>query len=314
MVQQPSQQQQPSCQQQPLQQQPMVAQNNGIIVGGFVDNDKNEESCRLRTYKKSKSFDCVFHMSGCYSRFWSHFLIQNLHRLNYLKKIKEQKINIVLPKNCDSHILGLIKFCIKEHNNVNLVLVESEKKIFCKSLYYCSTDSHLGDIGKVCTLFHIQTSDKTVKYICKIGKLIASKITKSNLPQKIFIGRKGENRNIVNYKEIWQIFKSIGFKEIFPHLYTLDKKASLFKNAKFIAGPASSGFSNIIFSSAQAKVLTFVNATRHDDMYLTKISQQKRISLNNIVGSEQNPGQANSNYFIDPKTVLKFIHEEWGNI
>jgi hypothetical protein len=42
-------QQQPmnELQQQPmneLQQQPMVAQNNGIIVGGFVDNDKNEES------------------------------------------------------------------------------------------------------------------------------------------------------------------------------------------------------------------------------------------------------------------------------
>jgi capsular polysaccharide biosynthesis protein len=280
----------------------------------LIEYNKDEESCRLRTYKKSKSFDCVFHMSGCFSRAWSHFLIQNLHRLSYLKSIEEKEINIVLPKDCDSHILGLIKFCIKKHNNVNLVHVESERQIFCRSLYYCSTDSHLGDIGTVPTLFHIQTSNETVKYICQTAEEIAAKLPKTNLPQKIFIGRKGEIRNIENYKKIWQIFKSAGFKEIFPHLYSLDEKASLFKNAKYIAGPGSSGFSNIIFSSAQAKVLIFVNATRHADMYLTKIAQQKKISLESIVGSELNPGQENSNYFIDPKTVLEFIQENWGNI
>jgi len=88
----------------------------------------------------------------------------------------------------------------------------------------------------------------------------------------------------------------------------------LFKNAKYIVGPASSGFSNIIFSSPQEKVLTFVNATRHGDMFLTKIAQQKRISLEVIVGSELNPSQENSNYFIDPKTALEFIEEKWVKI
>ena len=56
-------QQQP-LQQQPLQQQPlqqpMVAQNNGIIVGGFVDNDKNEES--LDTMFKTQVVEFVKNM------------------------------------------------------------------------------------------------------------------------------------------------------------------------------------------------------------------------------------------------------------
>ena len=45
---------------QPLQQQPMVAQNNGIIVGGFVDNDKNEES--LDTMFKTQVVEFVKNM------------------------------------------------------------------------------------------------------------------------------------------------------------------------------------------------------------------------------------------------------------
>ena len=58
MQQQPMQEQ--PLQQQQMQQQPMVAQNNGIIVGGFVDNDKNEES--LDTMFKTQVVEFVKNM------------------------------------------------------------------------------------------------------------------------------------------------------------------------------------------------------------------------------------------------------------
>lgn len=269
----------------------------------FVNQTNNV--INLLDYKKFLYFDYVIHMTGCFSKVWTHFLVQIYPKLEYLNLIpKSQKATVILPVDIDNHIIQLIQNYVVEFENISIVLAENSTLIKCKKVFYVSIDTWLGDIGLLPSMFHIKISDSTTSFIFnQINKLheknrqsISKKIINSN--KKIFIGRTGK-RNIENYAQVLNFFESLGFIEIFPHLLSFEEKVQLFSNAEFITGPASSGFANIIFCRSQPKVLSLTNLSRHDDLFLTKFTKHLGINFQTLLGKEKTPGYPDSNYYID---------------
>lgn len=257
----------------------------------------------LLSYTKSINFDFVFHMTGCFSKVWTHFLVQYYPKLNYLNLIsKNDIITIVLPIDVDSHIYSLIKQFIKDLQNIRIVLVSNDTLVTCKKLVYVSNDTWLGDIGISATLFHIQISDSTVNFILNQANQLLDSLQiipeKKLQKTKLFIGRKGK-RNITNYTEVLEYFKNLGFVEIFPHLLSFEEKLILFSNADYITGPLSSGFANIIFCREKPVVFPLVNLSRHDDLFLTKFTKNLDINYLTFLGDEKSPGFSDSDYYID---------------
>ena len=267
----------------------------------------DRESCRLRSYRNKIHFENVFHMSGCYSAAWAHFLTQYFPRLELIDRIQDElTVNIVLPDYIDRHILNMIEFAIKDNPNFKIALVPKDTDVVCSQLFYASIDTYLGDIGIIPTPFHIQLSDSTVEFLAKKGSCISGQYFLEK-KSRIFIGRSG-GRNIINYPEVVQIFEKFGFTEVTPHLMSFEEKVRIFSDAEFIVGPGSSGFANIIFCRLSPKVLMFLNPSRHQDMLLTKIAKYKNMHFECLLGSEANPGEMDSNYTVDIQELNEYLH------
>ena len=179
---------------------------------------------------------------------------------------------------------------------------------------YVSIDTWLSDDGPVKTMFHIQISDHTTNFILKQAKLLTEHILFTNNCSnhnntKLFIGRTGK-RNIDNYTQVLDYFKSLGFVEIFPHLLTIEKKIELFSSAEFITGPASSGFANIIFCRKKPQVLVLINISRHDDMLLTKFAKNMELNYQTFIGNEKLPGYGDSDYIIDMVELEQLVSSQ----
>lgn len=243
------------------------------------------KSVNLKSYKSKVYFHTVFHLTGCYSGNWSHFLVQYFPSTDLLRRLPTDiPIYIVLPNGLDKHIIEMLKFVVRNFENISIQFIDSKSLVQCSFLYYPLNDTYLGDIGIIPSLFHIQTSDSTVKYVSNTCSLISAGVKSSNI-SRIFIGRRGK-RNITNYQDVLERFQKLGFLEVFPHLLSFEDKVALFKDAKLVAGPASSGFANVLFSRCLEKVLAFVNPSRHDDMYLTKFAKYNKFKLELFLGVE----------------------------
>ena len=136
------------------------------IFNKFGDIDfikyKNHEFSLIK-YKKTLHFDYVFHMTGCFSRVWSHFLVQFYPKLEYLHLVpNNEMVTIILPNDVDTHIISLINFFIKDMNNINIIFVANDTQVFCRKVLYVSLDTWLSDDSLIKTLFHIQISDSAV--------------------------------------------------------------------------------------------------------------------------------------------------------
>ena len=117
------------------------------------------------------------------------------------------------------------------------------------------------------------------------------------MKSRIFIGRRGK-RNIKNYDQVSVRLKCAGFNEVFPHTLPLWEKICLFSNAEYVVGPASSGFTNVIFCDAATSVTMFINPSRHLDPLLTKYCSTMGIKLSYILGEEEGCDK-NADFYVD---------------
>jgi capsular polysaccharide biosynthesis protein len=163
----------------------------------------------------------------------------------------------------------------------------------------------LADLGTISSPFHIQLSDSTVNFLSNKASSISEQYPRGKAT-RIFIGRTG-GRNVTNYAEIVHVFEKFGFTEVAPHLMSFKEKVDIFSRAEFIVGPGSSGFANIIFCNLNPKILMFLNASRHQDMLLTKIAKHNNLSFELMLGAEVSPGEADSDYTIDIDELNEYL-------
>ena len=107
-------------------------------------------------------------------------------------------------------------------------------------------------------------------------KFISSKKKKL----KIFLNRSGKSslhRDLINKKEIIEIFLSKGFKIIDPSKISLANQIKIFNSAKFIAGVHGASFTNTIFCRKNTKVLELIGYGAKND---TILNIAKKLNLN----------------------------------
>ena len=79
---------------------------------------------------------------------------------------------------------------------------------------------------------------------------------KSNIFRKIFISRRNTwSPRLENQDSVEQIFAENGYEIIFPEVMSFHDQLKIFSEAEFLAGVYGSGFTNIIFTNKNTKVI-----------------------------------------------------------
>ena len=259
--------------------------------------EKCDDGVVLKTSSKTIVINSAFSMLGATVYHWGHFLGQYYHKLDYLKHLPQnEKIDVLINDDLDHHIRYLIYDEVKKYKNLNILNIGVDVEVICNKLYYCYLSSFIGDIGYTQSPFSIQISDGTVDYWSRKANSFTSSLTVAKY-RKIYLDRSGL-RGLINRAEVLNFFQERGFEVVRPESLDFAEKVKIFSEAICIAGPMSSGFSNIIFSSSGCKILVLTNSNRNLDAFISKFARLKKMQLMFLTGSDQDYSDANSSFTI----------------
>lgn len=268
----------------------------------------NKDNVILRNKVRRLYLKNVFHFTGVLSGFWSHFLISFFSKLHYLESIKDQNVDIVIPYKLDSNIVDLIREKLVGLDNFSIREVDHDTEIFCEVLYTVNLNSYILCHSKHNGPYGVQISELTAKFL---KKSFSSEPLPTNLflnNRKLFIGRRG-GRNIRNYNEVLAYFEAAGFVEILPHTLTLAEKRKIFSSAEMLAGPYSSGFTNLVYCRPGTRILAFVNYARCYDTYMATLSKIFDCDFQFCLGKDTDGG-INADYSIDIEEVNSIMKKK----
>ena len=268
-------------------------------------------SIYLRKSKRIISIENGFSMCGVYSDVWPHFLVQYLPKLYLIEKIltiSNKQLTVILPNYSDPHIKEIVYSYLKKFTQIDIIEVERNCRVKCNRLYYIESISDIADKAEYPFPSDIIIPEYVARSLKQNFISVYNKIEKiaDESYSKLFIVRRGK-RNLINYKEIEIFFKDLGFKFIEPHKLTLADKIAIFSNAKIVVGPTSSGFTNLIFSKNDTKVLLLSNFVRSFEGYAGFILKYFVSKLIILTGSDKS-GHPNCSYYI-PKEKVKIAYE-----
>lgn len=252
---------------------------------------------------KQLSFERVFSLCGVYAGTWSHFMIQYLPKLYMLKKeFLSEDIIILLHKKIDPQIVEIIRLYLEDYPKTELVFLDDNEEVLCGELYYMDSATQMIDHEA-----YVSYADMIIPN--QVASLLKTQLVESlikryykpvdNKDLKLYIRRNNAAyRNMMNVEEVEEFFLSEGFEIIEPHLLSLEKKVNYFRNASVVVGPNSAGFSNLIFSKPQTKVLLFSNLQRSFEPYLAFFYYQFELDFLTITGEDKNSADSHSDFYI----------------
>jgi len=208
--------------------------------------------------------------------------------------------------------IDLIKYVIKNFlvdKGIEIIFVEDDEVIDCENLYYCNAIGFLCDHSTFIHPAGTCISEYGAKAVYRISSSIWKSV-KDTAPKKLYIGR-GGGRNLFNATIVENYFIQKGFEIVHPHLMTLEEKINIFGNASHICGPASSGFANFIFAKNKVKILTFFNAARCFDPFLSGLIYGGSFNHELIVltGHEEVNNNVNNSYLIDMDRIISCCND-----
>ena len=272
---------------------------------------KSKQSYILKKVNVSRNYNLIFNLVSNNTS-WSHYLAIVLPKIRLISKLNiNEVITIVTNEINDQQIIELIKISTVKFENIQVVNLIRGESIYCKKIYHVELDSYISSNGFLSSPHSIFISKFTRDYWLELKDKLVKKSSIKGL--KLFIGRKGL-RNISNYEEIRDFFISIGFVEVFPENFSLVEKVETFNSASHIVGPASSGFSNIIFCKEKTKVVWFINFARTLDTYLPTYCIENKIDFFSLIGEDECPEDLNSNFYIDIETIKSYFNNDYFSL
>lgn len=277
---------------------------------------RREDCLFVRKSKIEIAVDLGFSLCGVHSDTWSHFIVQylpKLYMLPILRLEEKRDITIIIPRYSDPQICEIIETYLTDKPGIKLLKLDEKKVVYCKELYHITSTSLLSDHAD-----YISSADVLIPSL--VGKLLkenlinnyaydktkTSKTEENKNTKKLYINRRGQIRNLLNSNEVREFFEKKGFEVIEPHKMELYEKIQLFKMAKIVVGPYSSGFSNLIFSQSGTKVLCFSNFQRVFEGYHGFLKRDFGIDYNLITGTDLNPSDPHSSYTIPLDEIKAF--------
>lgn len=232
-----------------------------------------------------------------YNMAWSHFLVQHLPKLYYIRDLRktiDQDLTIILREDNDPHIREIVNTYLKNSSGIQILELKDNEVAVCDSLFHIENTAFIADD----ILYELVAFDLV------IPKFVAQSIKNNLLPDfvntnneendlinenklKLYIGRKSNFRNILNQNEVEEFFRKKGFIFIYPDTLILNEKVKVFQHAAVVVGPGSSGFTNLIFSKPDTKVLVFVNIFRCFEPYFGFLSEHFDLDITLITGNDE---------------------------
>lgn len=226
-----------------------------------------------RKSKGSLHVEKAFSLLGVHAQIWSHSLSEYFTKISVIDKALvdcKTKITVLVPNYTDQQLKQIMYAALEEFKNIEVLVVYDEIAVTADVLYYMDRPTTFTDHE-----FSVSIGDdvqpKVVADIIKekLVKPTLSKIDCTRKPIKLYLPRRGFGRNVTNFQELEDYFKSEGF--VFmeePHKMSLEEKVAMFNSAEVIVGPFGSAFSNIIFCKPNTKMLLFSNFSRHYEAWL----------------------------------------------
>ncbi len=118
-----------------------------------------------------------------------------------------------------------------------------------------------------------------------------SKISKINLPKKIYIDRgdsRYETRKIINDSEVKKFLEKKGFAILRLADYSFIDQIKLFSSAKYVVGLHGGGFANIIFCNQGTNLLEL--RTKKTGKIIQNLAIKNNLNFNTIELDQQNIG------------------------
>ncbi len=248
--------------------------------------------------KKTKiigNIGCSISLCGVHDRHWAHFLTQYLPKLYCLSLFDSNNIKfIVVPKYNDLHIEKILTDFLISYPNIKLIELEKGESVLCSSLFKIDNPSYIVEHMNFMSVTDIMIP-KLVRNLLS-EQLVKKYRSEINERKYIYIART-KNRSLKNGDEVERYFKSIGFEVIQPHLLTFDEKISLFSAAGEVVGSLSSGFTNLIFSLPDTKVLIFSNNSQIFNGFFMNLLRDSTPHIKYVTGVDDSESP-NSSYAI----------------
>ena len=283
---------------------------NGIPDTNVISYRKGE----IRVRKYTRNFFIkgkVLSLLGVYDTHWVHFLFQYLPKLYISGEagLFDNEITVLVPQGEDLTIIEIINRFLVRYPKVKLVYAEKRVNYICDQLLFapCSQYSWLDYNFRLdypaCMASYV--SRTLNKYL--IEPLI-DQVKDSHVSfEKIFLGRSGLRRTLINYEEVHDFFYKKGFVDVDGSKLTLEEKANIFYHAKEVVGLNGGGLLNLIFGN-KTKVLVFSNLKLSTDstgyiLYRDKVS---RYTL--VTGSDFSPSY-HTDFYIPLEKIMKAYNE-----
>jgi len=248
-----------------------------------------------------QEIDAAVMLAGVASYNYSHWLIEYLPRLIALDGLSEYThlpLLVDAVSVADPHQEALLRI-VNRHNR-KIILMQAGRVYRCKRLVMPSAlstmpinlkkDTHI----KACDVVISNTAIKLMR-----GLFFKPESRSSRGSKRLFISReRAAFRRLENEIEIQEIFKRYGFEVVSPDTLSFEEKLSLFNHAEIIAGPGSSGFTNILFSPADVKVLFLISKDWEEGTFLSNIAGIIGQDLRYVFG-EKIAGTHTSDYHCD---------------
>ncbi|MGA2331886.1 MAG: glycosyltransferase family 61 protein [Syntrophales bacterium] len=252
-----------------------------------------------------------YSLCGVHSKVWSHFLVQYLPKLYLIRDLRntiDQNMTIILPKYTDPQIREIVYTYLNNSEGLEIMELQDNEVAICDSLFHIGNTAYISDHAS-----YISPADfiipKFVAQSLKNNLLSDSSLIYNDVADlkdkklKLYIGRNGY-RNVLNSTEIEAFFKAKGFDFVFPHTLTLKEKIKLFRRAEIVVGPGSSGFTNLLFSKPNTKVLVFFNFSRCFEPYLGFLSEYFGIDFTVITGFDDPSAGIHNSYRIPLAKIM----------
>lgn len=300
-----------------IEEFPYIDRTQANYSSGFLDRHDESYGYVEKINKKNVlSFDRVLFLGGNGSFNFYHWMIELAPKLLYLDNIllKDNGINSILVNDTvekNENFKWILKKCTAHLTDIEIIYINQSINLYVEELFFVNTFNltvynfnYFGEKYKNTTIFNIE-SLKLLKI--KLANEAAAIERKQD--KKFFILRNQDalsdyNKRNYNEDEIFSFFYEEGFRGICPDKLSLKEQIEIFKSADFIVGPSGAAWSNLIFSNASTKVISWLpKPLRYFDTYAT-LAYLNDLDMRFIEYSSVNGG-IHGSYYLDPKLVKR---------
>jgi len=114
--------------------------------------------------------------------------------------------------------------------------------------------------------------------------------TRAQSGNRLFIGRRSNEVRGYNQHEIFRVAEGYGFRMVYAEDFDFAESVKLFREAEVIIGPHGAGWANLLFCTAETKVLLWTWARDNPDNWYENIAYVARVTYRQIYTDSKRSG------------------------